>query len=163
MTAIKIRASALKSGDVILRESCSDSPSVQWHKDDRGYHRAVYMDSVSLSVVWDQDSCSYWIEVQAAEKVDEYYRTQIRWSSECSNFEDAKRQAELQAVAVWRAWEAFQGNQETPSKPSEPMVETNMPTQPTTALAGSSGRVATMIAQAREEFIAKLKKIMRED
>lgn len=141
----------------------SDLKSQMWTLDHRGIHKATYMDQVSMSVQWDQESCAYWVEVSATEKSGtEYYKKQVRWSGENSNLESAKFEAELQAVAVMRAWEAFQIPLEGPSKPSEPKTEAPTPTTPTPAIPEPSGKVAALIAEAREEFIAKVRKIIRE-
>lgn len=51
----------------------------------------------------------------------------------------------------------------SPSKASEPMTGTPSPTNSTKASTGASDKVSTLIAQARERFIAELRKIIREN
>lgn len=122
MPEYKIRASALKPGDVILGE-----------KD--GHHYRLVVQGVTLKKGF------------APKYVDLVLR-------------DGEKL--IHASAPWDRRHTVERSG-GPSEASKPMGEALTPTRPRPALPEPSDRVAALIAEAREEFIAKVRKIIREN
>lgn len=122
MAVIKIRASALKPGDVILGE-----------KDGHQYRLRV----VRIDKEFEKPK-KIWATLNDG-GLSNYY-VSIPW--------DRRHVVERSGGS---------------SEASEPMAEAETPTRPRPALPEPSDRVAALIAEAREEFIAKVRKIIREN
>lgn len=121
MGIIKIRANALKPGDVILGE-----------KD--GHHYRLVVQEVILLRGFRPKYVQ--LTLKDGEKL-------------------------IQAYAPWDRRHTVERSG-SHSEASKPMVEAPTPTRPRPALPEPSDRVAAQIAEAREEFIAKVRKIIRE-
>lgn len=122
MAVIKIRASALKPGDVILGE-----------KD--GHQYRLVVQGVTLRKEFTPKHVD--LILKDGEKL-------------------------IYASAPWDRRHIVERSGGS-SEASEPMVEAETPTRPRPALPEPSDRVAALIAEAREEFIAKVRKIIREN